>query len=218
MDCVKTLRSQTIGRTRTADSANPFMARLLLVLSIIPEAEFRRSPMPFPLTDSLSAPWIDGLMRDLLRFFRRRVRCPDTAADLAQETQLRVWLRSREGQIDNPRAFAFRVAENLVVDHCRRQAIREICIPLEDEHTDTVAACDPAPEYSLEQKQRLNRLNEALSELPEKCRSAFLLNRLEGLSHKAIAARLGVSESMVAKYLAQAMRHCRSRVDDRTSR
>ncbi|MGX2039717.1 sigma-70 family RNA polymerase sigma factor [Methylocaldum sp. MU1018] len=166
------------------------------------------------LTDSLPSPCSEGLMRDLFRFFRQRIGCPDTAADLTQEAQLRVWQHTREDRIDNPRAFAFRIAENLVVDHRRRQAVRKICVPLEDEHTDTVAGFDPAPEHSLEQKDRLRRLNAALSELPEKCRTAFLLNRLEGLSRREIAARLNVSESMIAKYLAQAMRHCRSSVDD----
>jgi len=106
--------------------------------------------MSNPLTDALLTPWGEGLMRDLFRFFRQRAGCPDTAADLTQEAQLRVRQSTRENRIDNPRAFAFRVAENLVVDHHRRQAVREICVPLEDEHTDTVAGFDPAPEHSLE--------------------------------------------------------------------
>ncbi|WP_317963914.1 sigma-70 family RNA polymerase sigma factor [Methylocaldum szegediense] len=175
-------------------------------------------PMSRPITDSMLAPWGEGLMHDLFCFFRQRVGCPDTAADLTQETQLRVWQSTHDNRVDNPRAFAFRVAENLVVDHRRRQAVREICVPLEDEHADTVAGFDPAPEHCLEQKERLRKLNAALSELPEKCRTALLLNRLEGLSHREIAARLNVSESMIAKYLARAMRHCRSRVDDPSTR
>jgi len=36
--------------------------------------------------------------------------------------------------------------------------------------------------------------------------------RVDGLSHREIAERLGVSESMVAKYIGQALRHCRDRL------
>ncbi|MCP6134986.1 helix-turn-helix domain-containing protein, partial [Klebsiella pneumoniae] len=52
-------------------------------------------------------------------------------------------------------------------------------------------------------------LDEALLQLPDKARQALLLNRVEGLTQAQIAQRLGVSESMVAKYIGQALRHCR---------
>lgn len=168
--------------------------------------------MPPLFADPCSSSWDEQLAHDLLRFFRQRIGCPDTAADLAQEAQLRLWQSLRDTPIDNPRAFGFRIAANMLVDHHRRQAIRDIHTPLEDRHRDTVAGREPTPEYQLEQRQRLQTLQAALAELPEKCRAAFLLNRIEGLSHRDIALRLGVSESMVAKYLAQALRHCRQRL------
>ena len=51
--------------------------------------------------------------------------------------------------------------------------------------------------------------DEALAQLSDNARQALLLNRLEGLTQAQIALRLGVSESMVAKYIGQALRHCR---------
>ena len=53
-----------------------------------------------------------------------------------------------------------------------------------------------------------------MDELPEKCRQSFYLNRVEGLTHAEVGRRLNISESMVAKYLARAMRHCRERLDE----
>ncbi len=52
-------------------------------------------------------------------------------------------------------------------------------------------------------------LDQALLQLPPKARQALLLNRVEGLTQRQVAQRLGVSESMVAKYIGQALRHCR---------
>jgi transmembrane sensor len=58
-------------------------------------------------------------------------------------------------------------------------------------------------------RERLQILDEALLQLSANARQALLLNRIEGLTQAQIAQRLGVSESMVAKYIGQALRHCR---------
>jgi RNA polymerase sigma factor (sigma-70 family) len=72
-------------------------------------------------------------------------------------------------------------------------------------------ACDPmaSPERSFLAAEAIEQLDKALHLLPSNARLALLLNRVEGLTHAQIAVRLGVSESMVGKYIVQAMRHCR---------
>ena len=54
----------------------------------------------------------------------------------------------------------------------------------------------------------------ALASLPAKVREALLLNRLDGLTYAQIAVKLGVSERMVKKYMAQAMLHCLTLAQD----
>ena len=71
-------------------------------------------------------------------------------------------------------------------------------------------AADPDFPLHLNRDAQLALLDRALRQLPEKPRQALLLSRVEGLTHAAIARRLGVSESMIAKYLAQSLRHCRN--------
>lgn len=71
----------------------------------------------------------------------------------------------------------------------------------------------PFAEDALEAKQRMAQLEAALDELSPNCRSVLLLNRLEGKTHREIARSLGVSESMVAKYIVQALKHCRARLE-----
>lgn len=145
---------------------------------------------------------------DLLRFLARRLGNVEHAADVAQDTYLRLATLSADDSIKEPRAFLFRVAGNLAIDRLRSEN------RLSSLHAEEEAALelhDPAasPENSLLACEALAQLDEALGQLPDKARLALLLNRLEGLTHAQIAERLSVSESMVGKYIVQAMRHCR---------
>ena len=53
-------------------------------------------------------------------------------------------------------------------------------------------------------------LEQALTELPVKCRQAFTMHRQSGMSYPEIAQALGVSTSMVEKYIIQALKHFRN--------
>lgn len=147
--------------------------------------------------------------QDLLRFLTRRTGNADRAADLAQDTYLRLaTLRPANVDIENPRAFVYRVAGNLAIDTLRREGRIATDFTFL-EAGEGVADPAPSPEASVSARERLRRLEWALDELPAKPRLALLLSRVEGRSFAEIARQLDVSESMVAKYIAQALRHCR---------
>lgn len=144
----------------------------------------------------------------LTRFLARRVGNPDMAEDLAQETWLRLATGTVPTSIANPQAFVFRVAANVATDSLRQRT------RLTARHAPPEAALgvpDPAPtaEADVEARERLRALETALDALPPKARAALLMCRISGLTHAVIARELGVSESMVAKYIAQGMRCCR---------
>lgn len=151
-----------------------------------------------------------ALYDDLLRMMTARTGNPDRAADIVQDTYFRLASAQAMGQvIVNPRAYVFRVASNLAIDDGRRVTrTRQRDVP-EDE---TVALSDPQPlaDAALLAKERLRLLDAALQQLPVKARQALLLNRVEGLTQREIAEQLGVSESMVTQYVAQALRTCRA--------
>ncbi|MFI8982909.1 RNA polymerase sigma factor [Ectopseudomonas khazarica] len=145
---------------------------------------------------------------DLLRFLSRRLGDSQRAADVAQDTWLRLADHPDEQRVENPRAYLFRVAGNLAIDNLRRDN-RLAELHVEEDVLDELSDPLAAPEKHLLARESLVQLDAALAQLPAKAREALLLNRLDGLTHAQIARRLGVSESMVGKYLAQAMRHCR---------
>jgi RNA polymerase sigma factor (sigma-70 family) len=100
------------------------------------------------------------------------------------------------------------VARNLAIDDVRRDR-RIAALRASEAEAENQADAAPSADRILAAKERLRLLDEALMSLPPKPRQALLLHRVQGLSQAEIAAQLGVSESMVIKYVAQALRHCR---------
>lgn len=153
----------------------------------------------------------------LQTFFRRRIRERRDALDLTQEVYLRL-LRAAEGRtINNPEAYLFTVANNLLRERSvmqRRQTQRvELTHPavidaLQNESLDAQAQ----PARALDLKMQSRELRVALRELSPRSQLVLTLAFEEELSHQQIARRIGVSKTMVHKILAQAIGHCRKRM------
>ena len=78
----------------------------------------------------------------------------------------------------------------------------------------TVHHLDTFQDDAVEAKERVQLLQDAIAELPPKCRQVFLLHKFMELSHAEISGRLGISKNMVEKHVMKAMTHCRRRVED----
>jgi len=150
---------------------------------------------------------------DLQQFLARRLGCVDTAKDLVQDTFVRV-LQNRPGEVlGNPRAFLFRVATNLLIDHHRRQQHRDTVTLDDPEHPLDQADQSPSIEQIVWSKQQVARLAHAIEELPPKCRQVFLLIKFHHLTHADVAAKLGIAQSTVVKHMIKAVDFCRTRLD-----
>jgi RNA polymerase sigma-70 factor (ECF subfamily) len=101
-----------------------------------------------------------------------------------------------------------------VVDHVRKERVRANYAPNQTEEVDflELVPCNgPDSEQRTRIWQDLDRVQAALEELPEDCRAALYLSAVEGLTYAQIGERLGVSERMVGKRIAQTLKHCRAR-------
>ena len=145
----------------------------------------------------------------LIRWLARVVRCRDTAADLAQESYLRVAGTAGEQVITHPRAFLFRTARNLAFDHLRKMKTRNgTAQPLEEAMD--LPSPQPSAETVLLNRQRVALFRKTLDALPARCREVFLLHRVHHCTYPVIAARLRISESAVEKHIMRALKHCRA--------
>jgi len=152
----------------------------------------------------------ENYYRELVGFLSARLGNAQAAEDVAHDAYVRVLERTSDEPIEQPRAFLYRTALNLVIDGHRRTALRK-SEPLEVLDNEE-RFFSPSPQWEMDQNQRLQLIQQALSELPTACRDCFLLRKLEGLSHVEIAERLGVSRSVVEKHIVNAMKHCRIRI------
>lgn len=142
--------------------------------------------------------WLKG-------WLKKKLGCTDQAADLAQDTFVRVLLQQNRTAIREPRAYLTTVASGLVIDHWRKQDIERGWI---EAMTNQPEVEVPSPEQRLLIWEALYRVDRMLSELPLKVREAFLCSQVQGMTYMAIAEQLKVSERMVKKYMAQAMLAC----------
>jgi RNA polymerase sigma-70 factor (ECF subfamily) len=139
----------------------------------------------------------------LIRFFRRSGR--SDVEDLRQDVYMRVCDAAME-QIPHPaKPFVLAVARNLLIDRVRREHIVSI-EAVENLDALNVATDDPGPDQNLMAREELRRLQLALDKLPRRLRAPVVMRKIEGLSRREIAQRLGVSEKTVEKQLTQGVR------------
>ncbi|MEG1040065.1 RNA polymerase sigma factor [Pseudomonas sp. NUPR-001] len=164
--------------------------------------------------DPLAHDTCRGFYADILHFLRKRMDNASDAADMTQDVFTQ-WLGYRDrARVEQPRAFLFQVARNLLSDHWRRQRVRHTLLDDQaavDEHAVIDSNADPL--NHAQQQQRLEQLKSVLGELSPRRREALMLHRFEGLTQAQIGERMGISVSMVEKHIAAALLHCKQRLD-----
>ncbi|CAM3748272.1 ECF RNA polymerase sigma factor SigL [Pseudomonas reidholzensis] len=149
---------------------------------------------------------------EIKSYLQRKTGSASTAADLVQETWLRV-ARHAAKLPDNPLGYIYRTASNLLLDKQRHEQMHGRYF---SDDADLEASQCPltTPDEAAVVQQEMQLLADAVRDLPEKCRAVFLLYRGEELSAREIAERLNISVSTVEKHIAKAMQHCRQRLTD----
>jgi RNA polymerase sigma-70 factor (ECF subfamily) len=123
----------------------------------------------------------------------RMVGNPSDAEDLLQEIFL-----AAHRKLDSFRGesalgtWLYRLAMNLCLDHLRSRAAR--AGQLTDALDDEPAMADAGSRRLAERTVAKMDLERAMAQLPEGCRTAFVLHDVEGLEHREVAAMLGIAE------------------------
>jgi RNA polymerase sigma-70 factor, ECF subfamily len=150
----------------------------------------------------------------LLRYFVRAGQDPFDAEELRQDTFLRLYLAfERQEQIENIRAWLFKVAWHLMLDRVRRR--RRAGPPLHhlsDEASDRVPDVEPTAEERLLDRARAAQVQAAITHLTPKQRACLSL-RLRGYALKDIGDALDMDLRRVAEVLNRAVTRMKKTIE-----
>lgn len=146
-----------------------------------------------------------GYRKALRQYFLKRVNNAAEAEDLTQDLLLRIAQKMAREPIDNPEAFLFTAAANLLRDRGRHQQIVNRYLAEAPAHAENFEAL--SPERVLVSKQSLEQLLQAFKELDPRARDVFILHRLEGMKYADIARLFGLSVSSIEKDIMKALVH-----------
>ena len=153
---------------------------------------------------------------ELLQYLYKRLGDRDVAADLAQETLSRMMKYRDADDIEDYRLMQFRIANNLIFEYHRTRQRHHAGDHYSLEDTGPLRSPEPTVEAIIDARQAVDTLlKRTITQLPPKCRLAFMLSRFDGLSYPQIAERMGVSVKMVEKHITKALLACRAAVGDR---
>ncbi len=128
--------------------------------------------------------------------------------DKVQEAFLKVWQNCHKIQLDKAKSFLFTTANNLMLNQVSHEKVKLKYAEIpKKQHT------NESPEFILEEKQYMDKIQKAISNLTEAQRVAFLLNRVEGKRFKEIAALLDISVKAVEKRIYGALKKLREDIE-----
>jgi RNA polymerase sigma factor (sigma-70 family) len=143
----------------------------------------------------------------LMRLLRRHWRLSDEHADLRQDIYVRVYeTAARDGLPEHAPAYVFACARHLLIDRARRAQVVSIDTVADLEALPELARDDFTPERLADARGQLRLLQSALDDLPPRCREVVMLRKIDGLSQKQIAERMGIAEGTVEKQITLGVR------------
>ncbi len=138
--------------------------------------------------------------KDLYRFLYYKFGAENNPSDLVQDAFIKLWDNCVNVPPDKARSFLFTVANNQMLNELsKKKTVLKYTLEKHKGHT------TQSPEYIMEEKEYLARLQAAINDLSEDQRVAFLLNRIEGKKHREIAEILGISQKAVEKRIYTAL-------------
>jgi RNA polymerase sigma factor (sigma-70 family) len=158
---------------------------------------------------SLLAGWRQRWNKSLFQFLGRRVRTSVDIEDLAQETYLRL-LRVRDlGAVSNPQAYLLTVARHVILEWRNDQPPQNSQVPVDEE----LLADESSPELELEAQVSQQRLDQALTAFSPVVRAVLLLRLRDDRPCAEIAAKLGLTDRQVKRYLAHGFERLRATLE-----
>ncbi len=107
--------------------------------------------------------------------------------------------------VENPRAFLYRSAHNIVVSHHRKAVTRHRYVAEQQKSDQSLERTDIHPERMLVSKERLALFETVMMRLPLRRRRIFVMHRFDGLTYAEIARQMNLSQPVVKRHVVKAL-------------
>jgi len=131
----------------------------------------------------------------------------EKAYDAVQEAFIKLWEHCSKVPPEKAKSYVYTIANNLYLNVIKAEKVR---LKYADK---TLAVSLESPEFLLEEKEYHEKLEKALSELPENQRTTFLLNRIDGKKYAEIAELESVSIKAIEKRMHLALKSLREKIE-----
>ncbi|CAM3689283.1 RNA polymerase sigma-70 factor (ECF subfamily) [Paracidovorax anthurii] len=163
-------------------------------------------PMSLPLSEPSLAEVFVAHRAQLWRVARQIVNTGDLADDVIQDAYLKLVEGPSTRTAERPVGYCCQVVRNLALDYCRRHRV-EATYRTFDVDVETIdVPCHRSPDRTMCEQQVIQAIDEVLARLPSRTRLVFELYRIEGLTQRQIAERLGCALGLVNGLIAEAAR------------
>ena len=149
----------------------------------------------------------DAHFDDLRRYLIYRSGDQDLSKDIAQNIFMKVWTKKIEIASGNIKSLLFKMATDEFISHIRKKKV-------EKEYTESIdlkLIREPDNNDDLLEKKVL--FQKALNQLPEKQKTAFLMNKMQGLTYKEIAEILNLSQKAIEKRIGLALKALKQNIN-----
>lgn len=130
------------------------------------------------------------------------------ADDALQDVFMVVWEKRNNVQEETLQSYLFTVGRNIFLKHNRRKAVH-----IKFEKLNQEEILSQSPEDEILDKEFDRQLQAAISDLPEKCRTVFLMSKMDGMTNPQIADSLHVSVKAVEKQITKAFKILRDKLN-----
>jgi len=167
-----------------------------------------------------------GLLDDYLvqrpalrRFLIARLRDEQVADDILQEIYLKLERTSVGDPIENPSAFLYRVANNLVLDYRKSASRRRVRDHNWADSQTVMMGADavydvPDTDAALDARRKLAQINAAIENLPAQCRTILKACKIQGMTYQEAATKYDISVSTVGKHMSKALKYLLQHVEN----
>ncbi len=136
-------------------------------------------------------------------------KCGDVAMaeDLCQDVFMKAWDKREDINEETVKSYLYTIANNMLLNKLRHN---KVVMNFAEKNKDQKNA--QSPQYVLEEKEFKEGLERIISNMPEKQREVFLMNRIDELTYKEIAERLELSVKAVEKRMHGALGYLKDRI------